>query len=377
MSDRFEQRVRAVQTRGGRRTFLQKLAFAGALIGAGGKRAGAQTQLPAILDADILNFLLNVEYLSAEAYLFATTGKGIAQYFDLYAPNTPNNTTGGRAVTFDSATKAIAAEIAQNELAHVSLLRSTITAMQATPIDKPQMDLSAFGVGFASQAEFLTLSRTLKDVGVSAYIGAMLQLPDRTVMSLAARILATESQHAGNLRSLMAQQHLPTVGVDGVDILPPPTGSQAFSANSLGLSAIRAPGEVLAVLYGAPNAKAGGFFPAGVNGVITTSTAAAPADPAIRNQSLVKFTATPSPILSNTGHGVATLTWEAPGVDQVEVRVATMNGGLLVRGGSSGEAKTGDWVTDGMTFYLQDVTGGKGLFAAYTLATVTVHVQHS
>ena len=29
-----------------------------------------------------------------------------------------------------------------------------------------------------------------------------------------------------------------------------------------------------------------------------------------------------------------------------------------------------------MTFYLQDVTGGKGLFPANTIATVTVHVQH-
>jgi hypothetical protein len=37
--------------------------------------------------------------------------------------------------------------------------------------------------------------------------------------------------------------------------------------------------------------------------------------------------------------------------------------------------QTDVWVTDGMTFYLQDVTGGRPLTSDYTLATVTVHLQ--
>ena len=42
---------------------------------------------------------------------------------------------------------------------------------------------------------------------------------------------------------------------------------------------------------------------------------------------------------------------------------------------SRGSAQTGLWVTDGMTFYLQDVSGGKSLTAENTLATVVVRLQ--
>ena len=44
------------------------------------------------------------------------------------------------------------------------------------------------------------------------------------------------------------------------------------------------------------------------------------------------------------------------------------------RAGIDGSAQTGAWVTDGMTFYLQDVTGGKPLTANNTLATLVVHL---
>jgi len=36
---------------------------------------------------------------------------------------------------------------------------------------------------------------------------------------------------------------------------------------------------------------------------------------------------------------------------------------------------TGPWITDGMTFYLQDITGGLALTSANTLATTVVHLQ--
>jgi hypothetical protein len=43
--------------------------------------------------------------------------------------------------------------------------------------------------------------------------------------------------------------------------------------------------------------------------------------------------------------------------------------------GNGGAAQTAAWVPDGMTFYLQDVTGGKTLTADNTLATLVVHLQ--
>jgi hypothetical protein len=54
--------------------------------------------------------------------------------------------------------------------------------------------------------------------------------------------------------------------------------------------------------------------------------------------------------------------------------VGSPSGPLFTYQGSQGSAQTGAWVTDGMTFYLQDVTGGKPLTAANTLATLVVHL---
>jgi hypothetical protein len=376
MTDLFETRERAVQAGAGRRTFLQKLAFAGALLGAAPKRATAQQTSPAVTDADLLNYLLNLEFVEAEFYTYATTGKGISEFFGVGGPGTPNETTGGRAVVFtDDAVRSIAAELADNELAHVKLIRSTLTDMGAQPVAKPAINLNALGAGFGSQAEFLTLARVFEDVGVTAYNGALLLMQSKSVMNVAARVLATEAQHAGNIRVQIAQRGISTKALDGVDITPLPSGSYSFSANSFGLASTRAPGEVLALLYGASNATSGAFFPSGVNGAIHTSTTPAPPEPAIRNQGLATFTANPELIISPTGFGTTTLTWNAPGVNEIEIRVGTINGGLLARVGSSGQVTTGPWVTDGMTFYLQDVTGGKGLFPANTLATVMIRLQ--
>lgn len=88
------------------------------------------------------------------------------------------------------------------------------------------------------------------------------------------------------------------------------------------------------------------------------------------------LTATPNPVLVTSGSlGMTNLNWSAPGsVQSVELHVNAPNGPLLTGGGQSGTAQTGQWVPDGMTFYLQDVTGGKPLTVANTLDTVTVRV---
>jgi hypothetical protein len=46
----------------------------------------------------------------------------------------------------------------------------------------------------------------------------------------------------------------------------------------------------------------------------------------------------------------------------------------LAQGGSQGNASASGWVSDGLTFYLQDVSDGKALAEANTLATVTAHL---
>ena len=94
--------------------------------------------------------------------------------------------------------------------------------------------------------------------------------------------------------------------------------------------------------------------------------------PAIGPPSL---TAKPNPIPVTGVLGTTTITWMAPGTEAVEVRIGSPDGRLFVTGGDRGSAQTGAWVSDGMTFYLQDVTGGKPLTADNTLATLVIHLQ--
>jgi hypothetical protein len=88
------------------------------------------------------------------------------------------------------------------------------------------------------------------------------------------------------------------------------------------------------------------------------------------------LSATPDPAAATNSNGYAqvTVTWGAPGVPLVEVHVGAPDGVLFTGGGSSGTVTTGAWVSNGMTFYLQDVSTGNPLSAANTLAKTTVIV---
>ena len=89
------------------------------------------------------------------------------------------------------------------------------------------------------------------------------------------------------------------------------------------------------------------------------------------------LTASPNPI-TVTGAadlGMTTISWLAPSAEAVEIHVGSPDGDLFVGGGVRGSAETGLWVRDGMTFYLQDISGGKALTAENTLATVVVRLQ--
>jgi hypothetical protein len=91
------------------------------------------------------------------------------------------------------------------------------------------------------------------------------------------------------------------------------------------------------------------------------------------------FTASPNPIAvtGSTPHGRTTISWYVPDVQEVQVRVGSPNGPLFAAGGSRGSAETGVWVADGTTFYLQDVTGGKALTAANTIATLVARLSRT
>ena len=178
----------------------------------------AEAQTTTYADADILNFALNLEYLEAQFYAYATGGAGIAASL-LTGAGTQGaaNFSGARAVTFtDSVLARYAREIAADELAHVTYLR---TALGSAAVAQPALDLSvsptsAFSAAalaaklinsgdsfnpYASEDAFLLAAYLFEDVGVTAYKGAA-PLLTTTYVEAAAGILAVEAYHAATIR---------------------------------------------------------------------------------------------------------------------------------------------------------------------------------
>lgn len=261
-----------------RRSFAKQLGMASAGIAT--FFAAAESSQAAITDVDIVQFALNLEYLEAEFYTVARTGKTIDTFgTGIDGSGTSGATTGGQKVTFfENSSLAVSSDqIAADERAHVALLRKTLTSLGVQPIAKPAINLNALSTGFESQEAYLALARAFEDVGVTAYGGAAPLIMDKTILGAAARILATEAQHTGNLRLHTALYQAQTKALDPADILPPPAGTKYISVDANGLTAIRTPGQVLYIVYGGQaNVTSGGFFPQGVNGSINMSSGPAP-----------------------------------------------------------------------------------------------------
>src|SRR5436309_2779052 len=208
-----------------------------------------------IHEQDILNFALNLEYLEAEFYTYATTGKSITSFgigtkgqVSGSNPTTGGTTVGGKQVTFsdsESVLRDIATQIGADERAHVALLRG---ALRSSACAMPNIDLGALGFGFGNQNDFLRAARILEDIGVTAYSGAagFLKTPD--IITAAACLLGAEAEHAATIRTQIARLKIPTTALDGVDLIPPPSGQakQVLSVKvSDGLIATRTAGQVL------------------------------------------------------------------------------------------------------------------------------------
>jgi hypothetical protein len=250
-----------------RRNFLKNVGLASAGIAAGaiiqGCSNGSTAQAQSVPETDVLNFALNLEYLEAEFY--SKTVNGV--YLDSSVTGGASTATGGAKVTFtDSATAAIAAEIAKDEALHVKYLR---TALGGMAVAEPVINLDALGV-INTQPLFLLASRALEDTGVSAYAGAATLLTGNNLQA-AAQILATEAYHAGNIRLNVVQQNVPGLtALDSQDVLPDSTHYFTVDANALAIK--RTTSQVLAIVYGSatPGTNKGGFFPNGLNGNIKT-----------------------------------------------------------------------------------------------------------
>jgi hypothetical protein len=266
-----------------RRRFLKTLGAATAAVGAISLVATPAAEAQTPTEIDVLNFALNLEYLEAEFYTYAVTGKSITSFgieVNGHAsgenPPAGGATTGGNKVSFskdEHLIEDLAAEIGVDERAHVVLIRG---ALGKLAVARPNINLNALGFGFGNQSDFLKASRMLEDIGVTAYSGAAGLLTTPGIITTAGRLLAAEAEHVGAIRMQVARLKIATSAMDGADFTPPPSGKagQLLSINkSNGLPATRTAAQVLFLAFGGKaNAKQGGFFPTGLNGSITTSS---------------------------------------------------------------------------------------------------------
>jgi hypothetical protein len=279
--------------------------------------ASAQGTSSAPTDPDILNFALNLEYLEANFYHYAVYGTAIPSSL-MSGTGTQGQVLGGQQVTFtDPVVAAYAKEIATDEIAHVTFLRSQLgTSAVAMPqIDVSATPTSAFsmaaqaaglvpaGTAFSPYAangslpadiSFLLGAYIFEDVGVTAYKGATPLISNATYLGAAAGILATEAYHAGLIRSTLyskgvANPSYNTVGataaiskarasLDGTNSDDQGIGgadatiSNIVDADSNAIAYSRTTAQVLNIVFLNPAAVTmGGFFPNGVNGNITMS----------------------------------------------------------------------------------------------------------
>ena len=263
-----------------------------------------------VSDGDILNFALNLEYLEAQFYSYATKGTGLPAN-QLTGTGTQGGVTGGRKVAFtDPVVAAYANEIAGDETNHVAFLRS---ALGASAVAQPALDIGtdpngAFssaaraaglvGPGqsfdpYASDENFLLGAYIFEDVGVTAYKGASPLIKNATFLEAAAGILAAEAYHAGLIRTVLYGKGIQTPALidateaisnardslDGASDLDQGVRGSNGASNIVptdgnGVAFSRTTGQVLDIVFLTKMAAMkGGFFPNGVNGTINTSTA--------------------------------------------------------------------------------------------------------
>jgi Ferritin-like domain len=251
---------------------------------------------PAPKDEDIFTFALNLEYMEAEFYLRATTGKGIS---DADAGSDAGKVVGGHLARFGKKDiREFVEELAENELAHVRFYRKTLGK---SAVSRPAIDFEA-GFKAAAQAAGLPASfdpfaddmsvllggMLFEDVGVTAYAGAAPLLKKKEFVEAAAGILAVEAYHMGMARSqlyMMGEEAWNAANaisdardkVDGpgdkdqgirvngkANIVPSTSDAIAFR---------RTPQEVLHIVYLTDKAgvSQGGFYPNGMNGALRTT----------------------------------------------------------------------------------------------------------
>ena len=125
-----------------------------------------------------------------------------------------------------AAEQAILTEIRNHELAHREFLRGTLGADGAFTVT------STFrGVGFTDRAAVLAAARTLEDLGIAAYNGAVQYLTAPANVIALAKIVSVEARHATTIRDLLEPRAANFAPAVTDDVFRPAKVAAAVQAN--------------------------------------------------------------------------------------------------------------------------------------------------
>ena len=296
---------RAFLRRAGLASAVAAIAPAAASLLSGTRTARAADDMTDV-DAAVLTFALNLEYLEAEFYSYAFFGDSITNHgAGIDGTGTPGDTVvkANSKVPFaNPLVEQYAREIAQDEINHVIFLRAALNDAGITPIAKPAIDLlNSFNTAakvagiadtfdpFSNDTAFLLGSFVFEDVGVTAYHGAAGLITNKGYLGAAAGILAVEAYHAGIIRTTLyalneqagdnsIAQTVEKISslrdaLDGArdkdqGIIDADGNANLVPTNGASIVYGRSTRKVLNIVYGGVDASKGLFFPGGFNGAI-------------------------------------------------------------------------------------------------------------
>lgn len=270
------------------------------------------------------------------------------------------------------------------EITHANLLR-TVGNFGADATKDPYQTFYFPAGTFDTLSNFIGMLEVLEEAFIGAYLTAV-----REFAMLASQTSSSvpDGPYGGPYSAAQldyfAQVSASIMGVEaehrvlGRDILGGSQANNLYYEQTDGLlSVYNGPNSAVAALTPFLTASTGPAYSlatalAGASAVGLPSTGNPPAyHPA-------SLTASPNPIPVSAGKaGVTTISWNAPSASIIQVRVNSPNGSLLTDNVNTGSMMTAAWVTNGMTFYLQDASSGDPTTAANTLATLTVNLKTS
>jgi len=203
-----------------RAAFLRKLGLgAGVVVGGGlllGRSgtafAGHGPPDASVMDADILQYALTLEYLEASFYTQALGGQGTAGVPASSAKFSRGAINGSRLFKiFGGRIRSTAygylSAIRNHEVAHVNFLRAGLTAAGATPVPPATFN---FSTGLGSVGAFLKTAQLLENTGVMAYDGAIRYIDTGDFLQAGAQIATVEARHAAYLNLINRSSPFPS-----------------------------------------------------------------------------------------------------------------------------------------------------------------------